>query len=174
VLLNGETVYNLSEYGSSYTDLGDPYAISIDSKKILTNNTLSITTASGSGSNETSSTNSKVIYTVVRNMSSYSPISANKEGCIWSIYFEDNTNTTLRIPGNYSGSNSCVYSPASTIYDSNDALQTAAYNLLRQLDLDLDGRIDFIFNQNEITIDTTDVQGIPFPWSTEIQVRRWA
>lgn len=174
VLLNGETVYNISEYGDSYTDLGDPYAISIDSKKILTNNTLSITTASGSGGNETSSINSKVIYTVIRNMSSYSPISANKEGCIWSIYFEDNTNTTLRIPGNYSGSNSCIYSPASTIYDSNDALQTAAYNLLRQLDLDLDGKIDFIFNQNEITIDTTDVQGIPFPWSTEIQVRRWA
>lgn len=173
VILNNETIYDLSVYGNDYTDLGDPYAIKIDSKKLIENNSLSLTTASSSSGNETPSSNNKIIYTVIKNISAYSPISANKEGCMWTIHFEDNTNLTLSIPQNYSGQNTCTYSPTSIIYNINDALQTAVYNLFRQLDLDLDGRIDFIFNQNEISIDTTDVQGIPFPWSTEIQIRRW-
>ncbi len=173
VILNNQTVYNLSNYGNDYIELGDPYAISIDPNRLLLNNTLSLTVSTSSGVNETSSINNKVIYTVIKNMSAYSPISANRNGCTWEIYFEDSTNITLSIPQNYTGMNNCIYSTSTTIYDLNDALQTAAYNLFRQLDLDLDGKVDFIFNQNEVTIDTTEVQGIPFPWSTEIQVRRW-
>ncbi|MEK6908904.1 MAG: vWA domain-containing protein [Nanoarchaeota archaeon] len=173
VVLNNETVYNLSFYGTNYIELGDPYAIRIDPNKLRENNSLSITTATSSGGNETYSANNKIIYTVLKNISAYSPISANRDGCNWEVYFEDNTNISILIPQNYTGVNSCIYSPISIIYDSNDAMQTAVYNLFRQLDLDLDGRIDFLFRQNEVTIDTTDIQGIPFPWSTEIQIRRW-
>ncbi len=173
VILNNETVYDLSSYGSNYIELGDPYAISINPSLLTENNTLSLTVSLSSGANESSSSNNKVIYTLIRNMSVYSPISANRNGCNWNIHFEDNTNITVSIPQNYSGTNTCIYSPSTIIYDVNDALQSAVYNLFRQLDLDLDGRIDFIFSQNEVTIDTTEVQGIPFPWSTEIQVRRW-
>jgi competence protein ComGC len=173
VVLNNQTVFNLTNYGKNYIELGDPYAIRLDPSKLLTNNTLSLTTSASGGINESYSNNNKIIYTVVKNMSAYSPISGNKEGCRWIIHFEDNTNTTVYIPTNYTGLNSCTYSPSSIVYDINDALQAAVYNLFRQLDLDQDGRIDFLFNQNEVTIDTTDVQGIPFPWSTEIQVRRW-
>lgn len=173
VTLNNQTVYNLSSYGSNYIELGDPYAISIDPSLLTQNNTLSLTVSLSSGVNESSSSNNKVIYTVIKNMSAYSPISANRNGCSWNIHFEDNTNITVSIPQNYSGTNTCIYSPSTIVYDVNDALQSAVYNLFRQLDLDLDGRIDFIFSQNEVTIDTTEVQGIPFPWSTEIQVRRW-
>lgn len=173
VILNNQTVYNLSQYGNDFIELGDPYAIRLDISKILQNNTLSLTTASSSTGNETVSKNNKVIYTVVKNVSAYSPISANREGCIWTVHFEDSTNTTLIVPSNYTGLNTCIYSPSTTIYNINDALQAAAYNLFRQLDLDLDGLVDFLFSQNEVNIDTTEVQGIPFPWSTEIQIRRW-
>ncbi len=173
VVLNNQTVYNLSSYGINYIELGDPYAIRINPELLLENNTLSLTASLGATANETSSSNNKVIYTIVKNMSAYSPISANRNGCTWNLFFEDNTNITTSIPQNYTGLNSCIYSPSTIIYDVNDALQSAVYNLFRQLDLDLDGRIDFIFKQNEVTIDTTEVQGIPFPWSTEIQIRRW-
>ncbi len=173
VVLNNETIYNLTNYGTNYIDLGDPYAIKIDPKKIKQNNTIYLTTSAGATGNATLSNNNKVIYTIVKNMSAYSPISAIKEGCIWVVDFEDNTNLSLIIPQNYTGLNQCRYSPSSIIYNLNDALQTAVYNLFRQLDTNLNGKLNFIFSQNEVTIDTTDVQGIPFPWSTEIQVRRW-
>lgn len=173
VILNNETVYNLGNYGTDYIELGDPYVIKIDPKKLLENNTLSLTTASSSGANETISTNNKVIYTVIKNVSAYSPICANKRGCIWGIYFEDNTNITVPIPQDYNETKSCIYSPTSIIYDVNDAMQAATYSLFRQLDLDLDGRVDFLFDASEVTIATTEIGGIPFPYSTEIQVRRW-
>lgn len=173
VILNNETIYDLSRYGSTYIDLGDPYAVRIDPKKLLQNNSLSLTIAANALGNETASSNNKVIYTVMKNISGYSPISANRDGCNWALYFEDNTNISVAIPQNYTGPNSCIYSPTSIIHDPNDAMQAAAYNLFRQLDLDLNGRIDFIFSQNEITIGTTEVQGIPYAYETEIQVRRW-
>ncbi len=173
VRLNNEVVYDINNYGTNYIELGDPYAIKIDHKKLISNNTLTITSVSSSGSNETSSSNNKVIYTLIKNISAYSPISANKDGCTWSIYFEDNTNITLKIPQSYNGSNVCTYSPSSIVYNLNDALQVAAYNLFRQLDLNLNGKVDFLFAQNEINISTNEIQGIPFPWSTEVQIRRW-
>src|SRR3989344_2504607 len=76
VILNNETVYNLSNYGADYIDLGDPYAIKIDPKKLLENNTLLITTASSASINETIQANNKVIYSISKNFSAFSPILA--------------------------------------------------------------------------------------------------
>ena len=171
--VNNDTLFNLTKYGNEYIKIGDPYTIQIPTSLIQQSNNITIATGSSPENFSVGSASNKVIYTIVKNISSYSPISIKKEGCTWDIYFEDDTNSTLSIPQNYTGSKICRYSPSSIIYDINDALQTAVYNLFRQLDLDLDGRIDFIFNSNEVSIETTDIEGIPYPWSTEIKVIRW-
>lgn len=170
---NNNVLFNLTKYGLDYIKIGDPYAIQIPASSLQQSNNISIATGSSPENFSEGSVSDKIIYTIVKNISAYSPISANKDGCVWTVHFEDNTNATVSIPQNYTGANNCIYSPSTIIYDVNDALQSAVYNLFRQLDIDLDGRIDFIFGQNEVTIATTEVQGIPFPWSTEIQVRRW-
>lgn len=173
VKLNNNTIYNINQYSNIYTNIGDPYAIHLPKEALQQNNTLVLTTASSPSSNASGSVYNKVIYTVIKNVSAYSPISAIESGCNWTVEFEDNTNSSVTIPQNYTGTSLCQYTPASISYNINDALQAAAYNLFQQLDLDNDGRLDFIFSANEVTIETTQVQGIPFPWSTEVQVRRW-
>jgi len=171
VKINNMNVFNLTEYGTDYVEIGDPYAIQIPTSLIQQSNNITLLTGSSEQNSSVGSASNKVIYTVIKNVSAYSPISANRKGCIWTVHFEDNTNTTLSIPQN--ASSICTYSPISIIYDVNDALQAAVYNLFRQLDLDTDGRVDLLFNATEVSISTTQVEGIPFPWSTEIQVRRW-
>lgn len=174
VKLNNNVIYNINNYGTNYTDLGDPYAINLPLQSILPNNNLNLITASSSSINNTGSINNKIIYTVIKNVSAYSPISAINSGCIWNIHFEDNTNITLNVPQNYLGNSNCIYSPLTISYNINDALQSATHNLFYQIDLDHDGRLDFLFNSESVTIATSEVTGIPFPWSTEAQIRRWS
>lgn len=54
-----------------------------------------------------------------------------------------------------------------------DALDDAIERLLTQLDSDFDGKIDLIIDEDELNVDTLDISGVPFIWSTEVQVRRW-
>ena len=173
VILNNETIYNLNDYGSNYIDLGDPYAIKINAKKLLQNNSLSLTTASSS-LNETPSTDNKVIYTISKNFSSFSPILATAQGCIWNLQFDDNTTLITNVPSTYTGLDQCYFpSSGGFTHNSNDAFQVAAYNLLRQLDLNGNGMIDPTLSEQSLQIDVSQVNGIPYTWYTEVQVRTW-
>jgi len=174
VILNNETVYNLSNYGADYIDLGDPYAIKIDPKKLLENNTLLITTASSASINETIQANNKVIYSISKNFSAFSPILATAEGCIWNLQFEDNSTIIARIPSTYEGENQCYFPPNDGFtHDPNDALQVAVYNFLLELDLNENQKIDPKFSEQAIQIDLSQVKGIPYTWNTEVQIRTW-
>jgi hypothetical protein len=102
-----------------------------------------------------------------------SSIASVAEGCLWTIQFWDDTNLTSPIPTNYTGSSLCSYDPINQVYNANDAIQTAVYNLLKLLDLDLDGRLDTKITEQNLQISASEVTGIPYDWSTEIQVRRW-
>ncbi len=54
-----------------------------------------------------------------------------------------------------------------------DAVDDSVTRLLSQLDADADGLIDIILDQDNFEIDTLDISGVPYLWSTEVQIRVW-
>ncbi len=55
-----------------------------------------------------------------------------------------------------------------------DAIDDAVERLLSQLDSNNNSKIDLIIDQSSFDIDSLDISGVPYIWSTEIQVRRWS
>ncbi|MBT4136197.1 VWA domain-containing protein [archaeon] len=171
--LNGNSIYDLSNYGSDYVQFGDPYAINLPSGLVESNNTVRVTTGLSPDNSSEGSIHNKIIYNLVRNFVAYSSISSFSEGCSWYLEFEDDSNLTVSIPLNYSGSNSCEYSESVRAYDVNDAIQSAVYNLLELLDFYNDGKLDVKFTEQDFAISSSQIIGIPYGWSSEIQIRRW-
>lgn len=167
-------IYNLSEYGSSFIQLGDPYAINIPNSAVDIDETNIITLKTGLFSTDTlpGSLFNKIIYTVLKNMVSYSAISEYAEGCKWEVEFEDSDLLTLEIPPG--ATDPCNYrSDDYGFPGGNDALKTAVYNLFRKLDLDNNGKLDIKFTEQNLEVSSAEIIGIPFPWETEVQVRKW-
>ena len=54
-----------------------------------------------------------------------------------------------------------------------DAIDDAVERLLSQIDADGNGKIDVILDQDNFEIDTLDISGVPYLWSTEVQIRIW-
>lgn len=175
VWLNSLIVYNINNFVVPYIKLGDPYSIILPNSNILAQNNLAMSTAVSSTNVSAGSQYNKVIYTLAKNFSSFSPVASSANGCIWNLQFDDWTNLTASIPSSYIGTTQC-YFPAPiglSTHDPNDALQTAVYNLLNEMDLNRDGKIDIKFSEQALQIDTSQITGIPFTWYTEVQVRRW-
>jgi len=170
VNINNENIYNLSNYGEEYIRLGDPYAINLPLNYINKSNTIEVYTGT-KNNNSAGSFYNKIIYKILKNMSAYSEILSYAEGCNWVIEFEDNTNITIN--PDYSGDNICYYTELNRQYDENDALQKAVYNLLEKLDFDLNGKLDSKIQNQNLNVETNRIIGIPFTWSTEVQIRRW-
>lgn len=173
VSINNTPFYNLTTYGTKYVELGDPYAINIPLSMIKQNNALKLTTSISPLNSTAGSPYNKVIYTIVKNLSSFSPVAIGAEGCNWTIQFEDNTNISMPFPSDYAGTQTCAYNSLGPQYDVDDAFQGAINNLLQKVDLDSNGKVDLQFDTSNLAIDLTEITGIPFTWSTEVQVRTW-
>ena len=172
--INDISVYNLSRYGVDYIRLGDPYSINIPNNLVQKNNNITITTGLSPSNSSVGSLSNKIIYKTIKNMTSYSPIYAHSNGCLWNIQFEDNTNSTMNIPNNYSGENICYYSSGrKELGDENDAINIAVYDLFKLLDSDSNGKLDIKFSEQNLEISSSEIKGIPYIWSTQIQIRRW-
>lgn len=169
--INNDLVYNLSEYGKTYIKLGDPYVVNIPNYLINKSNSVNITTGLSPTNISGGSIHNKIIYTILKEIKSYSSITSNISGCIWNITFNNNENEEIRIPSGYTGTEKCYFE--SGTYNNQDAAQNSAYNLLKLLDFNSDGQIDVIFSENNLVINSTEVAGIPYGWSTEVQIRRW-
>lgn len=173
VSINNFIFYNISEYGTNYNVLGDPYVIRIPNDKVLngTNNvslnTISQFNVSGGSSSD------KVIYKIIKPISSYSPILPSAQGCIWTISDETNENTTMRVPQNYTGLSTCSFSPGNVYYNNNDAIDTAVHSLLRMLDFNNNEKVDSLIAQDDLQISASEVSGIPYAYASEVQVRTW-
>jgi len=169
-----ENVFDLSEYNLPFTQLGDPYVINIPLNKVKPGNNLVNVSLGLAPNNFTAGSQyNKVIYSVLKNVSSYSPIVSSADGCIWTIEFEDLTNTTMKIPSDYNGTDTCSYALGKIVYNNNDAIDYAIYNLLLELDLNSNSRVETKFSNSDLTIDSLEVEGIPFVWETEVQARVW-
>ncbi len=174
VLINEIPIYELGDYGSEYVSLGDPYAINIPNSFIQGNNIVNVSIGISPANYSVGTSSNKIIYTIAKDFLAYSSIASITEGCNWNIQFEDDSNLTISIPSAYSGANVCYYQENIQQYDGNDALQGAVYNLLRILDFNLNNKIDTKFSEQDMQIDFSEVTGIPFTWSTEVQVRTWS
>ncbi|MEM3074451.1 MAG: VWA domain-containing protein [Candidatus Pacearchaeota archaeon] len=169
-----EEIFDLSKFNLPYIFLGDPFAVNIPSEKILSGeNKIRISTALNPNNSTGGSEHNKIIYRVVKKMLSFSPIVASAEGCAWNIEFENGENSTILVPSNYSGQNECSYTSHSIAYNNNDAINLAIYRLLTNLDLNSNNKIETKFTENDISLTTSEIQGIPFTWDTEVQVRVW-
>ena len=176
VRVNNLSVYTLSDYGNDYVLLGDPYSVNIPNSYVNSSNSVVLTTGVSLINTSVGSSSNKIIYTIIKNVTSFSPISPSSEGCFWNIQFEDFNNITAPVPDSYTGANNCHYMPGysgASAYDENDAFQAAVYKLLKELDLDSDNRVDVQFSQQDLKISLTEITGIPYTWSTEVQVRTW-
>jgi hypothetical protein len=171
--MNNNTIYNISKYGSNYQKIGDPYVIGIKSSLINTSNSVWLNTGTGPTNISSGSIKNKVIHTFIKNVSGYSPVVAQASGCIWTIQFEDNSNITIRSPYTYAGSEVCSFTSASQAYNTNDAFQVATFNILKSLDFNQNYKVDVPFTQQDLQITITETTGIPYTWSTEVQVRVW-
>jgi len=179
VEIDGEIIYDLSGYGEDYTLLGDPYAINIPNEFVDADNTVTLTTGASFEESAPGSEHNKIIYTIVRDITSFSGIKFNADGCVWNIEFEDIEPAMIHVPFDYVNGDMCTYnSEIHTEFDSvggdtNDALKVAAFRLLSSLDFDEDGELDVQFTAQDLQILQSEISGIPFPWSTEVQVRKW-
>jgi len=169
---NNNVVYNLSEYGNDYTRLGDPYSINIPNFVVGESNLIRLTTGVSTANFSAGSEFNKIIYTILKDMVSYSAISEHANGCNWIVQFEDDTYLTLEIPTG--ATDTCYYkSDDHDSPSSSDALKTAVYNLFKKLDLENNGKLDIKFTEQNLEVSSSEVRGIPFPYETIVQVRKW-
>lgn len=172
--INGNVFYDLDNYGSEYIVLGDPYAINIPNSIVIagSQNNVVLRTAIDPASISPGSVFNKIIYTIVKDMVSYSAISSSANGCIWEVEFEDEIILVIPVPS--SAIDTCYYkSDNHEPPSSEDALKIAVYNLFKKLDNDGDGRVDIKFSEQNLQVSSSEVTGIPYPWETVIQVRKW-
>lgn len=173
VNVSNKTVYNLTYFGNNFVELGDPYSVNIPNSFIQENNSVILKTGYVPYNYSEGSKSNKILYRVSRSVVTYSPISLAGEGCNWTIGFEDETSSFFNVPWNYTGTNYCYYNNSRIEYNENDAIQDSTYSLLKELDLDSDGKVDIKFSEQDLEISSSQIVGIPFSWSTEVQVRKW-
>ena len=176
--INGNEVYNLSKYNTDYIKLGDPYSIYISPSLVQSSNTVTLGTGLSAGNTSAGSINNTIIYTIAKELASFNSVSAFAEGCTWDIQFADR-NSTLVIPAGYSGSAVCNYElgniqcAGADCEDSDDATHISVYNLFKALDFNSDGIIDVQLSSQDLQIEISVLEGIPFYHSTEVQIRQW-
>jgi hypothetical protein len=181
LIVNSNVVYNLSQYGSDYTSLGDPYLIHAPPLLLVNGtNTIYIDTGDESVNSTGCSMNNTLIYTaLVPSATARSGVVEHTDGCEWTIQFEDDTNSTKLIPADYGGTDKCSYTEtnytlADGAYDPEDAYDIAVYNLLRALDFDDNGKIFVNLEAEDIEIVITTVYSVPYMWGpTLIKTRVW-
>ena len=168
LIVNGNTVFRLSDYGSNYLPLGDPFIVNIPVTNINQgNNTITISTGLNSTNSTGGSSDNRAIYTLLLNgFADYSSVVSKSDGCSWNVAFEDGTSSTIKVPSDYSGADVCSFS--GKIYDSNDALENVVYELFNNLDIDKDGKIDVNIDENNLNFNTLSISKIPSLWGPAV------
>lgn len=174
LIVNGNNVYRLADFGNNYLILGDPFAVNIPAGSINTgSNSIAISAGINSTVSSGGSKDSRVIYTLLLNgFADYGTVVAKSDGCSWTVNFEDGSASTIKVPSSYSGADICSF--AGKIYDSNDALDNGVYQLFSNLDIDKDGKLEVNIDENNLNINTLTVSKVPSLWGPAIiEVQVW-
>ncbi|MCA9478134.1 MAG: VWA domain-containing protein [Nanoarchaeota archaeon] len=171
VKANGVVVFNISDYGSDYTLLGDPFVIQIPSPLLNPgqNNTFELEIGDSPTNSTACSLNNSLIYTALINASTPRTQTVEiADGCTWTIQSETDTYTVLPVPSDYSGPNICVYNATAVIYNPLDAYDVAVFGLLEELDPDNNGKLLVDLTSSDLEITITVVSGIPYLWGPSL------
>lgn len=174
--VNGNTIYRLTDYGSNYQILGDPFAVNIPAGNINEgSNSITISTGLNSTSATGGSFDNRVIYSLLLNgFADYSAVVSSADGCSWNVAFEDETFSTIKVPSTYSGGDSCSYTASSKTYDADDALDNSVYRLFNNLDADKDGKLEFNIDSSNLNVNTLTISKVPSLWGPAvIEIRVW-
>ncbi|MFH1134366.1 MAG: vWA domain-containing protein [Nanoarchaeota archaeon] len=167
--------YNLTLYGDDYRTLGDPYVVLVPPSAFLPgiNTTLRINTALSPDNVSGGSPDDRFQYTLlVRTSASSAGVGSSAVGCRWNIEFEDGSSLSMPIPLNYTAGKECYY--RNTTYNPEDAIDSASYRLLGQLDLDGNGILDVRIDQDSLQTNVIVTSGVPYLWGpTLVEVRVW-
>jgi hypothetical protein len=176
VLINGNEIYNITNYFLDYVRLGDPFFVYVPVNHIVNGtNTLRIETADTPLNKTGCSYNNTIIYTgLISSSVSYATVLPKSEGCRWMLEFDDLSTAVINVPQSYSGSKQCHYTNALISYDEEDSIDSAAYQLFRNLDFNNDGRIFVNIDSYNLVVNAISVQMIPYPWGPAVaEVRVW-
>ena len=175
--LNEQTIYDINTWGDDYQLLGDPARIYIPYEQFIQgDNTLSFSLGANATDDQGCSYDNSLIYTALINTTvGRGPVVEQAQGCLWTIEFADETTTTVPIPQDYSGTNTCSYTSSNISYDPNDSYDEVTYRLLNNLDFGDDGRVFVNFAAQDLQVVPTVVTNVPFFWgpsTTRIVVSR--
>jgi len=155
--------YELADYGGDYFDYGDPFVVYMDPANIVPGQSNNVLIGTGdSPSNDTGcSEDNRAILTIKMSGSvGYGDVYTLAEGCNWDIDFEDGSSVQMPIPSSYTGSASCTYKSGNINVTEDDALNDAVYRVLQKLDLDDNGKLDILFDPNQVELDSSRVGGV--------------
>lgn len=178
VTVNNVTVWDLSDYGTEYKDLGDPFVIQIPPSLVKSGEFNNITIRTGDDPyNDTgcSMNNSLLVLKgTVKASSSTTSVLSKSVGCNWDVEFDSGGISTITIPSGYNGSNQCYFTSSQLSYDDEDAIDVAAFALLSGFDFDNDSMSNINVKDMELTIDSLIVPQVPSMWGpVEMEVRVW-
>ncbi len=173
-----QNFYNLSYFGSDYHILGDPYIVNIPINYIQTGeNSIMIRTGLAPNNATGGSPDDRAFYTLgIDVFINYTSVFEKAEGCTWTVIFEDDTNSTIKIPSDYAGPNACSFTSSTECQSdySDDAINNAVCKLLERLDLDDNGKLYIKIGQDNLQTETVQIGGIPYMWGpTIMEVRVW-
>ena len=110
----------------------------------------------------------------IPNSINYSSVLGEAEGCEWKVETSDNSEKTMKIPSDYTGSNNCIYNTTGIVYNNDDSLQVAALEIFRLLDLDDNGDVELLISEGDVEIVTIVVSKVPSLWGPAVvEIRVW-
>jgi len=98
----------------------------------------------------------------IKSFVNYGDAKEKAQGGIKTLTFEDDSTKQISV-----GNNNDTWDP------DKDAIDDAVERLLAQLDANNDTKIDISLDQDDLKIDILDISGVPYLWSTEVQIRTW-
>ncbi len=167
--VEGSPEYMLSDYGNNYNSLGDPFAVQIpnpvDNLIPDKNNSIMIKTGNSPSEDTGCSPDNRAIYTIrLDGRVGYGGVFPEKNGCNWTIQFEDNTYLSAKIPGAYNGTKTCSYTENNVTYSTSDAIDDAIFRLLKKLDSNNNNKMDIKFDSDMIEFDFSRSGGVKSLW----------
>ncbi|HJX05111.1 MAG TPA: vWA domain-containing protein, partial [Candidatus Nanoarchaeia archaeon] len=180
LIVDGNVIYNLSFYADDYMNLGDPFQVLVP-PHLLTSGEHAFSIALGANSSHTApcslSANDSLIYTgLIVAATNRTIVLPSSNGCTWTVESEDEEFQSLNVPDGYDGENKCNYTNASRSYTNaagtynldyeiaDDAYVMAAFQLLKQLDPDRNGRVSINFAEEDLEISVTLITNVPYLW----------
>jgi len=174
--VNNNMLFNITEYGSDYRGIGDPFVLQIPPNTLVNgSNQIELQTADNPENLTGCSKNNSMIYTAaIKSSVTYSDVLPEAEGCIWTIETEDSELITASVPHDYSGTNLCNYTSSGISFGEQDSINLAVYELLSNLDFDNNGKININIDEEDLEIEALWVSQVPYLWGPLIvEVRAW-